>query len=167
MTRLELQKECSLTLIQKNNENGKVQIMRRYDKPVRMTPQRLSSPGAGSTSVKSKMINNYILYSTPTLFVTTFIQREMGERSHWQNILTCIHITLYLTSNIFEHIIEKQNNFHITTYNYLWLLRRPLFWKVEASSPTICKMKKQGGVTFVICLLQNQMFFVIINSTKL
>ena len=40
--------------MQKNNENGNVQITRRYDKPVRIMPQKLSSSGDGSASVNRK-----------------------------------------------------------------------------------------------------------------
>ena len=44
--------------MQKNNENGNVQITRRYDKPARIMPQKLSSSGDGFASVKRKKIND-------------------------------------------------------------------------------------------------------------
>ena len=40
--------------MQKNNENGKVQMMRRQERPVRMMPQTPGPSGGGSVSEEEK-----------------------------------------------------------------------------------------------------------------
>ncbi len=55
-------RNARLTLIQKNNEKGKVKTTIKNDRNVRMMPQILSSSGEGSASVQREMINYYHLY---------------------------------------------------------------------------------------------------------